>query len=140
MPDARQVWMVRLRRGDTSEVAGTLNLLEEGLSFVPKDGSYDMRIPVTTIRRARRIRGSPVLVIRHEVANEVVETAFYFTQPPPMPRADSDPARTTGNPLRRKTKRKTMRKNAGYLTTMNATHKQDVAAWLSSIEERMGSA
>ena len=138
MPDATQVWMVRLKRGDTSEVAGTLSLLEDEVSFVPKDQSYDMRIPISSIRRARRVRGSPILVVRHALEDDVVETAFYFTQPPPMPRADEE-AKVNASPFRRKTKRRTMRRNAGYLTTMNATHKRAVNDWLSSIEERLGS-
>src|SRR5438105_4351495 len=99
--------MVRLKRGDTSEVAGTLKLVEDSLSFVPKDGSYDMRIQVATISKARRVRGSPVLVVRHRTQSGTVETAFYFTQPPPMPRTEIDPSKPNVNPLRRKTKRKT---------------------------------
>src|SRR5438132_5424025 len=132
MTEATRVWMVRLKRGDTSEVAGTLSLLDEALSFVPKDDSYDMRIPTSSIRRVRRVRGSPILVIRHQIEVGVVETAFYFAQPPPIPRADTEQTRVGVNPLRRRTKRKTMRRNAGYLTTMNATHKQDVAEWFNS--------
>jgi hypothetical protein len=137
VPKETRVWMVRLRRGDTSEIPGTLKLVEESISFVPKDGSYDMRIEVSTISKARRVRGSPVLIVRHQTQSGQAETAFYFTQPPPMPRTDIEPSKVPTNPLRRKTKRKTMRRNASYLTSMNATHKAEISEWLDWIKAKL---
>ena len=60
------VWMVHLALGDgkkPAEVRGTLSLGDEGLEFVERKTGADVRFDYTSIRRAKRLRGSPVLLV-----------------------------------------------------------------------------
>ena len=57
-------------------------LWPDELVYTSEDGEIEVRVPVEKIRRARRIHGSPVLIVEH--GDTVV--AFYFAQPPPLER------------------------------------------------------
>ena len=81
------VWMVHLGLGDgrkAAEVRGTLTLGNDGLEFVERKTGADVRFDYTSIQRAKRVRGSPVLLVDWRRGEESRKTAFYFSQPPPL--------------------------------------------------------
>lgn len=135
------VWMVRLRHKDVQEHKGKMELADDGLVFTERGGT-EYVIPLRSIQKTKRLRGSPVLLVRHGTT-EVLETAFYFTQPPPLFQKD-DPAvglampnlgfglRTRGG---RPGKRKSMRTNAQYLTSANATKREQIEGWVRAIAQ-----
>lgn len=126
------------------EVRGTLTLGEEGLEFVERKTGADVRFEYGSIRRAKRIRGSPVLMLDWRKENEDRKTAFYFSQPPPlepMPRSPTiEPPRGPLGPFTRATpsKRQVARMNLGYLRSTSATKKEAVRAWAEAVTARTG--
>lgn len=154
-PEPITVWMVHLERGQADkDVKGTLGLDDQGLLFSEdKAEGPPARLTFDSIRRARRIRGSPVMVIDWALDGTVHRTAFYFTQPPPLipsGRGGSvDPApsaeaftRTPGplSMLRRSGKRKAQRTNAQYLQTSGISKKELISGWTKAVSERIGPA
>jgi hypothetical protein len=140
MPEPTRVWMVRLGRNTLQEVPGSIAIDGTDLVFEAEDGSFERRLAFTTIRKAKRVRGSPVLII----AQEEGQTAFYFTQPPPLEPAPASGERDRLSPLSqlrggRRSKRKHVRTNATYLSASNVSKKEEVKAWLDAISERIGS-
>jgi hypothetical protein len=139
------VWMVHLGgRRKPLEVRGKLTLGEQGLEFVERKTGADVRFAYGSIRRAKRIRGSPVLMIDWRKDGEDRKTAFYFSQPPPldpMPRSPSlEPPRGPLGPFTRATpsKRQVARMNLGYLRSTSAANKAAVRAWAEAVTERVG--
>ena len=126
------------------EVRGTLTLGEHGLEFVERRTGADVRFEYGSIRRAKRIRGSPVLMIDWHKDGEDRKTAFYFSQPPPlepMPRSPTlEPPRGPLGPFTRATpsKRQVARMNLGYLRSTSAANKSAVRAWAEAVTERVG--
>jgi hypothetical protein len=138
------VWMVHLGAGaKPREVKGTLTLGGNGLEFVERKTGVDVRFDYGSIRRAKRIKGSPVLLIDWRKDDEDRKTAFYFSQPPPLepvPRSPSiDPPGPLG-PFTRATpsKRQVARMNLGYLRSSSSTTKHVVRAWAEAVSERAG--
>ena len=126
------------------EVRGILTLGEEGLEFVERKTGADVRFEYGAIRRAKRIRGSPVLMLDWRKENKDRKTAFYFSQPPPlepMPRSPTiEPPRGPLGPFTRATpsKRQVARMNLGYLRSTSAAKKEAVRAWAEAVTERTG--
>jgi hypothetical protein len=140
-----EVWMVHLGlQRKPLEVRGTLTLGEQGLEFVERKTGADVRFEYGTIRRAKRIHGSPVLMIDWRKDGEDRKTAFYFSQPPPlepMPRSPTlEPPRGPLGPLTRATpsKRQVARMNLGYLRSTSASNRGAVRAWAQAVTERVG--
>lgn len=139
------VWMVHLgARMKPLEIRGTITLGESGLEFVEKKTGADIRFEYGSIRRAKRIRGSPVLLVDWRKDGEDRKTAFYFSQPPPlepMPRSPTiDPPRGPLGPFTRATpsKRQVARMNLGYLRSTSVVNKGAVRAWAEAVTERAG--
>jgi hypothetical protein len=139
------VWMVHLGvHRKPLEVRGTLTLGEQGLEFVERKTGADVRFEYRSIRRAKRIRGSPVLMIDWRKDDEDRKTAFYFSQPPPlepMPRSPTlEPPRGPLGPFTRATpsKRQVARMNLGYLRSTSVANKGAVRAWAEAVTERVG--
>ena len=139
------VWMVHLGTGRKPlEVRGTLTLGESGLEFVEKKTGADVRFGYGSIRRAKRIRGSPVLMVDWRKDGEDRKTAFYFSQPPPlepMPRSPTiEPPRGPLGPFTRATpsKRQVARMNLGYLRSTSVASKDVLRAWADAVTERAG--
>ncbi len=140
------VWMVHLGVGVKSpEIRGTLTLGASGLEFVEKRTGADIRFDFASIRRARRIRGSPVLLVDWRKDGEDRRTAFYFSQPPPLeptPRAPSvEPPGPLGAFSRtRPSKRQVARMNLGYLRSTSVRNKQTLREWERAVRERASGA
>lgn len=136
------VWMVHLGAGSKpSEVRGTLTLGEGGLEFVERKTETDVRFDYGSIRRVKRIKGSPVLVVDWRMDGEERKTAIYFAQPPPL---DPVPGSTTIEPrgllgYRRiaPTKRQVTRTNLRYLRATSIASKDVVRAWAEAVAERV---
>ena len=126
------------------EIRGTLTLGESGLEFVEKKTGADIRFGYGSIRRAKRIRGSPVLIVDWQKDGEDRKTAFYFSQPPPLepvPRSPTiDPPRGLLGPFTRATpsKRQVARMNLGYLRSTSVASKGLLRAWVDAVTERAG--
>jgi hypothetical protein len=140
-----EVWMVHLGVGRKPlEVRGTLTLGESGLEFVEKKTGADIRFGYGSIRRAKRIRGSPVLMVDWRKDGEDRKTAFYFSQPPPlepMPRSPTiEPPRGPLGPFTRAapSKRQVARMNLGYLRSTSVASKGLLRAWADAVTERAG--
>jgi hypothetical protein len=141
------VWMVKLRRGDLTDIKGTLQLDGDAVRFTEGKSGIDHRFAYADVRRARRVRGSPILILAHGSELGTVETAFYFSQPPPLkPAAPGGPvaptSTATGRPLgpfgamRRTSKRRHMRENVRYLTVQSGGKKPLIQAWADEITAR----
>ena len=136
--------MVHLGQKKPLEVRGTLTLGENGLEFVERKTGADVRFEYRSIRKAKRIRGSPVLMVDWRKGDEDRKTAFYFSQPPPlepMPRSPTiEPPRGPLGPFTRATpsKRQVARMNLGYLRSTSATKRSVVRAWAEAVTERVG--
>jgi len=140
------VWMVHLGVGSKpSEVRGTLTLGEDGLEFIDRKTGADVRFDYDTIRRVKRIKGSPVLVVDRRAHGEDRKTAFYFAQPPPLDPVPGSPTidpRGPLGPFKRATpsKRQVARTNLRYLRSTSLTHKHVVRAWAEAVAARVGRA
>lgn len=134
--------MVHLRAGaKPAEIRGTMTLGDEGLEFVEKKTGSDVRFAYTAIRRAKRIRGSPVLLVDWGHEGEERRTAFYFSQPPPLepvPRSATLDPRGPLGPFTRATpsKRQVARMNLGYLRSTSVVSRKTVQAWATALMER----
>jgi hypothetical protein len=139
------VWMVHLalaKGKKPAEVQGTLSLEEGGLEFIEKKTGADVRFEYASILRAKRVRGSPVLMVDWRGDGEPRKTAFYFSQPPPLepvPRSASIERRGPLGNFARATpsKRQVTRMNLGYLRSTAVANKEVVKAWADAISERV---
>ncbi|HEY6567713.1 MAG TPA: hypothetical protein VI341_09365, partial [Actinomycetota bacterium] len=147
MPEPTTVWMVRLRKGDLGERKGLLTLDAEGLVFRDESLEQVRTLRLEQVRRVKRVRGSPILLVSHEEDRGVKETAFYFAEPPPLAPADpfavSEASASTGRPLsplaamRRTSKKRHMRENVRYLTAKSGSRKPEIQAWVEEITARL---
>jgi hypothetical protein len=145
-PEPVTVWMVQLARGEADkDVRGTLDIDDEALLFTDDRGdSAGARLSFTSIRRAKRVRGSPILLVEWELGAARNRTAFYFTQPPPLHAAAGrstadEPIPRTPSPIpfRRSSKRKAQRTNAQYLQTHGISKKELINGWADEVSARI---
>lgn len=135
MPAPVTVWRVELNAGSSlEEVKGSLSLAGDALVFtVEDDPGPGRRYPLREVARARRLRGSPVLILERSTPQGPRRTAFYFVPPPPLVRRD-EPAGPSLTGLRGGGKRRSRRKNVSYLGFMNRQKKPLVQEWVRQIE------
>jgi hypothetical protein len=139
--------MVHLSRGDSPDgVKGNLSMEEDALVFTPGAGGMPVRFGLTSVRKAKRLSGSPVLRLDWVDAGTSRHTAFYFVEPPPLhppdpaSRSVQEPA---GGPLgalmprRRASRHFQMRNNAKYLQTSGVGTKELISAWADEIGGRL---
>jgi hypothetical protein len=134
------VWAVELAKGvEPDEIKGTLELSETALLFTPLDETRTgLRIALTDIRKVRRLRGSPVLMVERTMPAGSRRTAFYFAQPPPLNALlGTRPERPSGLAAFRSPKRKARRDNVNYLGLTNREKKQTLAEWVRAVREAM---
>jgi hypothetical protein len=145
-PEPVTVWMVHLAKGEVDQdVKGTIELAEDGLVFASTRPSGEIRFPYPGIRRVRRLRGSPVLLVEWDREGDRRRTAFYFTQPPPLFPAGGDssmrgaPAQrlTAVTAFKRSGKRRAQRGNARYLQTMGMGLKDLIQLWADAVDEHV---
>jgi hypothetical protein len=147
VPKPVTVWTVRLERGgDMKDAKGRLSLEAGSLTFASESGRRDERVSFADIRKVKRTLGSPVLLVEHLDAGAKRVLAFYFVQPPPLPKVHPSAERpedlTRPNPLEtfRSRKSRARRRNAGYLTASHRVTADVVKAWKAAIEEEAGKA
>jgi hypothetical protein len=142
------VWMVHLIRGEpVEEVKGLLALDPDELVFETSTPGEVLRLPYADMRQAKRLRGSPVLMVEWNQGRQLRRTAFYFVEPPPMVTRDptvsapGDPARI-GSPFRsiRSAKRKQQRQNVHYFAMRGGSLKPALRAWASEVSARIAAA
>ena len=137
------VWRVHLRRGDVHDREGTLRLDDDALVFEDRATVGETRLEISAIRAVKRVKGSPILLVAHDDGGNQVETAFYFSQPPPLETsanpAGGSSARPTLGPLaakQRPSKRRHQRENVRYLTARGGSLKETIQGWVEEINER----
>ena len=130
MPPAVTVWTVELGPGSRlDEVRGSLALVGQELLFTPRDQpGAERRYALEQVVQARRVRGSPVLMIVRETPEGPRRTAFYFVQPPPLERIET-PQRPSVGGLGRNPKRRVRRQNASYLGLWSREKKAVLREW-----------
>ncbi len=117
------VWAIKL--GDyTDEVRGTLSLDPETLRFEHHKGTKSLSIPIGSIRRTKRVFGSPVLIVDFFQDERLTRMAFYFAQPPPL----------DAEPMTRK-RRKQRKENMGFLMQQNSMKREAVREWRQAIDQ-----
>jgi len=121
------VWAVRI--GVSSrEAEGKLSLEPAALVFDLADEEGALRIALEDVRKAKRIRGSPILIVDAVEHTSQVRFAFYFVKPPPLV------------PQGRESKGRVKRKAVGYLQTANGRMKDLVREWEKAVREAMAAA
>lgn len=120
MVEPTKVWAVRVGVSD-HDAEGVLRLEEEDLVFDLAAGAGTLRLPLRDVTRARRVRGSPVLVVDSDSGGKKTRFAFFFVKPPPLHSETGD------------ARRKVRRKAVTYLQTSNAQSKDQVKGWEAAV-------
>ncbi len=133
------VWEVELRQGGPmDDRKGSLALEADALVFEPADGGAARRIALAEVRKLRRLRGSPVLLVIHAAGSVPVRIAYYFAQPPPLERTQPlAQERFTLVAMRKNSKRHVRRQNVGYLGMWNRQKKELLASWERAVRAAM---
>jgi hypothetical protein len=129
MPASVTVWAVELEPGSSlEEVKGSLALASDALVFGPRDERHpERRYALRDVVQARRLRGSPVLMIVRQTPEGPRRTAFYFVQPPPLELPDVSTRPGLGG--RGTTRRRVRRQNVSYLGMWNREKKALLREW-----------
>ncbi len=147
-PEPVTVWMVHLEQGAVDkDYKGSIALGEDALVFSAAHQGGELPFTYAQVRRAKRLRTSPVLVLDWLDGKERRRTAFYFTEPPPLypaaraPRPDRvDPVPSTPfGAFKRTGKHKAQRTNARYLQTYGIERKDEIQGWADAVNARVGS-
>jgi hypothetical protein len=120
MASEMKAWAVRMGAGmDGAE--GTLSLSDTHLVFDLEEEEGSVRIPLKDIRKAKRIRGSPILMVDADRdpagSSGPVQFAFYAVEPPRL------------RPEGRTSKGKLRRQSIIYLQSANTRYKDVLAVW-----------
>lgn len=132
--------MVPLARGaDLRDRKGTLAVEDGSIVFLEKRVETRWEIPLSEVRKVRRLRGSPVLMVHHGSPDRL-QTAFYFTQPPPLHQPETSEVErpdlsgvTLSAGASRRGKKAMMRGNLTYLSNRNVSLKLVIDAWVKEI-------
>jgi hypothetical protein len=140
MPASVTVWAVDLEPGSSLEdVKGSLVLASDALVFGPRDEQRpERRYPLRDVVQARRLRGSPVLMIVRETSEGPKRTAFYFVQPPPLEVPDVPTQPGIGG--RGPSKRRVRRQNVSYLGMWNREKKALLREWERQVKTAVAAA
>jgi hypothetical protein len=149
VPEPITVWMVHLSSGASLDgVEGLLSLHNDAVVFTESSAARVERFPLESVRKAKRLRGSPVLRLDWLREDGPRRTAFFFVQPPPLEppefgvrRSRSDPFSTEPASglaaMRRPSKRRQMRANSSYLQTSGIRRSEVIKAWADAITDRL---
>ena len=130
-PAGVTVWMVNRETGPDGW-RGTLSIEDDGIVFRPSDGGRPREFAFEQIRRARRVRASPVLEVRLRPAAGMRLVGFYFIQPPNL-----EPSADVGKIMR---KRRARAAAVGTLHRWNAVKKEEISEFARRLEERRAGA
>jgi hypothetical protein len=141
MPEPITVWMVPLRKGvPPREVEGTLSMDDHALTFEATKTGQHVSLPFGEIVRTKRVRISPIMIIRASIEEEPVEIAFYFAPPPPLgPMDPTNITATSTSPfggLKGTGKHRQRRQNTTYLANTAGTLTPLVKVWTTAVKER----
>jgi hypothetical protein len=128
MPEITTVWAVYLDQGSPLDTRGTLVLTDTEVAFSGDDGRRT-RIPLTRIRRVKRVLGSPIMIVAHDDERGRHRTAFYFSEPPPL-----HPPEEVSRMRRKRAKKASV----GYLGQQNINRKPVIKRWVEEIEDAIG--
>jgi hypothetical protein len=132
MPNSTTVWMVH-GRTSIEGVKGMLNLEDRAIVFVPEGGrSAETVLPVASISRVSRARGTPVLEVAINLPNAPSVIGFYFVQPPPLAHP--------GGGLKVLDKLVAKRQAVIKLRVGSATKRDEVDLWVSAIRKEQAQA
>lgn len=107
-------------------VKGTLSLADRALVFVPEGGrGAETVLPVSSIVRARRARGTPVLEVSIDLPDAPSPIGFYFVQPPPLAQS--------GSRARMLERYLTRRRAVITLQVASTTKREEVDFWVRAI-------
>jgi hypothetical protein len=142
MPAPVTVWAVELgAESRLEEVRGTLALAGGALVFSSRDRPDDeRRYALREVVQAKRLRGSPVLMIVRDTPEGQRRTAFYFVQPPPMERPEVETMRPSPIGNVRSSKRRIRRENAGYLGMWSREKKALLREWERQVKTAVDAA
>ena len=144
MPIPVTAWAVELGpQAAPDDVKGTLTLEDDALAFSPDEEAHPLvRIPLASISKVRRLRGTPVLLVIHGPETAVRRTAFYFVQPPPLGvlMGQQTRQRPAGLAALRNPKRRARRDNVGYLGMTNREKKALLTEWVGAVRTAAGAA
>ena len=105
---------------------GKLTLDERAVVFVPEGGrASETVLPLGSINRVRRARGTPVLEVAVELPNAPSMIGFYFIEPPPLAH--------TGAGLKVVDKFLTKRRAVIKLRVGGTTKRVEVDRWVQAI-------
>jgi hypothetical protein len=136
MPEPTTVWAVDLIRDPRSDRGGTLSLQPGALVFqAHAESSEALRIPLDSVKKVRRLRGSPVLLVVHDRNGLEAQTALYFVQPPPLDPVAGRAERPSPLPFGRTSRRRVRRQNVGYLGLSNREKRGQVQEWARAVVE-----
>jgi hypothetical protein len=137
-----RVWAVELGEGaPPTEREGRLWCDALGLRFEPaREGEAVIAIPFDEVRKVRRLRGSPVLMVVRRRGDRETRTAFYFVQPPPLAALTDTQTDVRSIIPFRNPKRKARRENVGYLGLMNREKKAELMQWERDVRAAVAAA
>ena len=72
------------------DVRGELTLTDTHVVFMPADSEIGATIEYAAILQVKRLKLTPVLLVRWVDEGERRETAFYVAKPPPMAKSRGD--------------------------------------------------
>jgi hypothetical protein len=145
--EAIVAWMVHLRRGEqVEEVKGLLALDPDALAFEGASPGQVFRLPYADMRSAKRLRGSPVLMVEWNEGRQLRRTAFYLVEPPPMVTRERSIGGGGTSPLQspfgaiRSAKRKRQRQNVNYFAARGGALRPTLKAWAGELSKRIAAA
>jgi hypothetical protein len=132
MGQTSTVWMVH-GRTRLAGVRGTLSLRDRALLFVPDGGrASETVLPVSSIVRAHRARGTPVLEVSVDLPNAPSVIGFYFVEPPALAQP--------GSGLKVVEKFMAKRQAVIKLKVGNTAKRDEVERWVRAIQSAQAEA
>jgi hypothetical protein len=129
MPKPITVWMVHQRTA-LAGVKGTISLDDRTLLFVPEGGrAAETVLPVRSIVRAHRARGTPVLEVVVDLPDAPSVIGFYFVEPPAL--ADHGAGKVLDRFM-------TKRRAVIRLKVGSTAKREQVDRWVSAIKGAKG--
>ena len=136
--DSLPVWKVELAQGLVEhDVRGELTLTDTHVVFMPTDSEIGATIAYTAIVQVKRLKLSPVLLVRWIDEGERRETAYYVAKPPPMAKSrQDDESEIALGRIMKPSRRLQQRRNSTYLAETGTVMKPVIKAWVAEVNRR----